>query len=271
MGRYNFTALQVRQKALRTLNVRRDLKKPAWLDVVGEIPPAQALIRIQPQQHDLVRERVRTIPGFKDASSQTRVEIEVVKKRPTKSRKASRVFMPVQMRYEEDELRARFYRDHPWELARPRIVLENDGKDHEKFDWSKMSQIGKKLDGESVVQRQLYLLRTSPDITVSDAYDIARKEFYKLRLQEDIERRVAAEEAEYTGAYFGKSLTEVGMELENQEFDRWLKWSEMETETREQRNAAFSGTAPVVDVEGLDPALEEDALDVPTETVPQPA
>ena len=38
--------------------------------------------------------------------------------------------------------------DHPWELARPRVVLENDGKDFEKNDWSSISQPGRALNGE---------------------------------------------------------------------------------------------------------------------------
>ena len=52
------------------------------------------------------------------------------------------------MYYEEDQLRQQFFGDHPWELARPRIVLEDDGKDYARFDWSKMLQKNKKLDGE---------------------------------------------------------------------------------------------------------------------------
>lgn len=148
MGRYNFTALRVRQKALRTLDAYRPAKKPNWLDVVGDIPPAQALIRTPPIQHELVRERLKTIPATDGEPARVRAELEVATKRPTRSKKASKIFKPIQMRYEEDELRKRFYRDHPWELARPRIVLENDGKDFENYDWSKLQQIGKKLDGE---------------------------------------------------------------------------------------------------------------------------
>lgn len=45
-------------------------------------------------------------------------------------------------------LRRKFYKEHPWELARPRIVVEEDGADYVRQDWSKMEQIGKPLDGE---------------------------------------------------------------------------------------------------------------------------
>jgi len=45
-------------------------------------------------------------------------------------------------------LRKKFYKEHPWELARPRVVVEEDGADYVRQDWSMMEQIGKPLDGE---------------------------------------------------------------------------------------------------------------------------
>ena len=61
------------------------------------------------------------------------------------------MFMPVPIQFEEDQLRKEFFRDHPWELARPRILVENSGKDFEQHDWSRIQQPGKKLDGERYV------------------------------------------------------------------------------------------------------------------------
>jgi small subunit ribosomal protein S23 len=45
-------------------------------------------------------------------------------------------------------IRSRFYREHPWELARPRIVTEDDGADYVREDWSSIEQFAKPLDGE---------------------------------------------------------------------------------------------------------------------------
>ena len=45
-------------------------------------------------------------------------------------------------------LRREFFKDHPWELARPRILLEDDGKDSQKTDWSRIQQKEKALSGE---------------------------------------------------------------------------------------------------------------------------
>ena len=143
MGKINLTALRVRQTALNQFASGKINKLPQWVDVVGEIPPSEALIRNRPIQHQLVRQRVKTLPG----SSQPQVVFEVQEKR-RKSKKPSRLFQPVELRYEEDELRKEFFRDHPWELARPRVLVESTGKDFENYDWSRLRQPGKRLDGE---------------------------------------------------------------------------------------------------------------------------
>jgi small subunit ribosomal protein S23 len=100
----------------------------------------------------------------------------------------------------------------------------------------------------SVVQRQLWLLNNVPDMTKSNAYDIARREFYKLRLKEDIQRRVAAEEAQATGATFGPSYLEIGMELESEQHEKWKTWARLEAQVLDQRVVAMSG-APEIAME----------------------
>ncbi|KAF3491881.1 mitochondrial 37S ribosomal protein RSM25 [Arthroderma uncinatum] len=238
MGKLNFAALRVRQTALLQQKNGKITNEPCWVNVLRDIPPSSVLVRNLPQQHTLTRQRVKTIPG----KSKPQIVVETRPSRRPKSKKPSRMFQPVKMEFEEDLLRREFYRDHPWELARPRVVLETDGKDHRNQDWNKMQQDRKRADGESVVQRQLHLLNTVPDITKEAAYDIARREFYKIRLQEDVERRIAQEEARATGAYFGLDMITVGMELENQEYDRWKTWAETEVIMQQGRSAAFAGT-----------------------------
>ena len=77
-------------------------------------------------------------------------------------------------------------------------------------------------------------------MTKSAAYDIARREFYRLRLQEDIERRVAAEEAEATGANFGPTYLDIGMELENQQHEVWKTWARTEAQIVDQSSSTDS-------------------------------
>ncbi|KKA23904.1 37S ribosomal protein Rsm25 [Rasamsonia emersonii CBS 393.64] len=205
MGKLNLTALRVRQTALRQKANGKISKLPPWVDVVADIPPAQVLVRNRPIQHQLVRQRVKTLPG----SSTPQVVFETDEKPKPKSKKPSRLFQPVEIKYEEDQLRKEFFRDHPWELARPRIVLETTGNDHEKWDWSRIQQPGKRLDGESICV------------------------FMSVN--------VAAEEAEAYGANFGPTMLEVGMELENKEFERWKQWAKTQAQVQDQKAAAFAG------------------------------
>lgn len=146
MGKYNLTALRVRQTALRQAASDKIDVVPRWIDVVGDIPPAQVVVRNQPIQHEYVRQRVRTV------GKKPKVFLEPINpKRTNPNKKPSRVFQPVPIKYEEDQLRKEFFRDHPWELARPRIVLETTGKDFEKHNWQTLRQPGKRLDGERCV------------------------------------------------------------------------------------------------------------------------
>ncbi|KAI4172217.1 MAG: hypothetical protein LQ343_003652 [Gyalolechia ehrenbergii] len=242
MGRYDFRPLRVHRTASQLFASERIKNVPPWHEVIGTVPPAQTLVRSQPLQHQ-------------------------EKPRRTKTRKPSKLFQPQRIVYEEDTLRKEFYGDHPWELARPRVVLENDGRDAERKDWSLVSQPDRPVDGESVVQRQMFLLHGNPEtglmpdpsMTPARAYDQARKEFYETRLQQDIERRVAKEEAMATGAYFGKTTLQIGMELEDKIFEEWKAWASREAVQMEQRQAAmYTGvdneTAALPD--SSDPELE---------------
>ncbi|KAF5973085.1 ribosomal S25 mitochondrial [Fusarium coicis] len=83
-----------------------------------------------------------------------------------------------------------------------------------------------------VVQRQLWLMENEK-LEKRKAYDITRREFYRLRQEEEIEKRVALEEAKHVGAYFGKSRIDVSHHLEDREFENWKIWAGKETERQE--------------------------------------
>ncbi|MCJ1466317.1 mitochondrial ribosomal small subunit component [Pseudocyphellaria aurata] len=214
---YDFRPLRVHQNATRLLAVQRNAHPPPWFEVIGTSPPSEMLVRTQPLQHQR-------------------------RQRRSKTKKPSKMFQPTKLAYKDDELRKTFFTDHPWELARTRIVLENDGKDAEKDNWHQITQPHRKLSGESVVQRQLWLMKKAR-LPSQEAYDQARKEFYALRLQEDVERRVAKEEALATGAYFGKSALEIGMGLEDRQYEKWRSWaSQRITEDKQKQFAMYGGT-----------------------------
>lgn len=75
-----------------------------------------------------------------------------------------------------------------------------------------------------MVQRQLWLMQNE-GMSKRQAYDLARWDFYRLRQAQEIEKRVAVEEARCVGAYFGKTKLDVGMILEDREFERWKVWA----------------------------------------------
>lgn len=93
-------------------------------------------------------------------------------------------------------------------------------------------------------------------MTKGNAYDIARREFYRLRLREEIERRVAVEEAQAYGAEFGPFRVDIGMQLEGVEFERWKKWATEQAEGQRALDAVgtFEG-------ESAEDALAEDSVE----------
>lgn len=253
MGRLDLTAINVRRTVLATSQALKRKSTPKWTSIIGEVPPAQILIRQQPAQHALTKVRTRTRPDGK-----TEQYVQTLAPKKPKSAKGRHLFTPTTLRYEEDSLRRRFFSDHPWELARPRVVVETSGDQHQHADWSTgLVQPGIPLSGESVVQRQLWLLENVPDITLPQAYDMARKEFYTLRRQEETRNRIAAEEARHMGAQFGKSAVQISMGIENEAYNDWERWARKAVSEQTLRAAAFEGST----VSTEEPALKDVAED----------
>jgi len=109
-----------------------------------------------------------------------------------------------------------------------------------------------------VVQRQLWLREDDPALSAEKAYDMARKEFYDLRLQEDIERRIAVEEARACGATFGKTYLELGIEMEEKYLEQWRKDTIAFILRRRQRQSTFKVIefTSASTEEGFIPAIE---------------
>lgn len=114
MGRLNLAAQRVQQHAAQLLKLKSLKAAPPWYQAISETPPSEILVR----------------PPLQRAQPPSR------KPKRTFARKASRTFKPVNLKYGEDALRWEYFNDHPWELARPRVVLENHGRDANKWDWS---------------------------------------------------------------------------------------------------------------------------------------
>ncbi|PHH73863.1 hypothetical protein CDD82_5230 [Ophiocordyceps australis] len=206
--------LQLMSQELKTGACMKGYKilPPPWFNVVNSIPPAETMVRTRAYQH--------------------RQPCKLSKRKPKNIYRPQPIFQP------EDKLRATFFQDHPWELARPRVIVESDGMDHHRRDWSKpLHMSNAPAYGESVVQRQWWLMQNGT-MSRSKAYDTARREFYWVRQRQDIERRIAVEEARWTGAYFGKTPLDVGMMLEDHAFEKWKLWAGKELKARTARLSA---------------------------------
>lgn len=113
----------------------------------------------------------------------------------------------------------------------------------------------------SVVQRQMFLM-DNHGMTREEAYDQARSELYAERMQEDVERRVAREEALHVGAQFGKDKIAIGMELEDKAFESWRKWAAEDVTRREQaRVAGFVDQAKNTE-DAVDDSVGEEELEL---------
>ncbi|PHH59534.1 hypothetical protein CDD81_2896 [Ophiocordyceps australis] len=213
------------------------ISPPAWFNAVSAIPPAETMVRTSAYQH-------------RGAC------------KPSK-RKPKNIYRPQTIRHPEDNLRATFFQDHPWELARPRVIVESNGMDHQRRDWSKpLYKSNAPAYGESVVQRQMWLMQNNA-MSKAQAYDMARQEFYFVRQKQDIERRVAVEEARWTGAYFGTPPIDVGMMLEDHVFEKWKSWAGKQLKSRTARLSAD------IDTFGMGAEEESDQGPVSQDEVPQ--
>ena len=216
---------------------------------MGDIPPAQILTRQQPIKHISPTVQTRNLPDHR-----TKVVIAApIQSERSKSTKSLRMYSPRLIQYDEDALRKQFFSDHPWELARPRVVLETSGDQYIHADWSTgLAQPGIPLSGECVIQRQLWLLQNIPEITIEESYDVARREFYALRRRETTARRIAVEEAQMMGADFGPSDMAKGMAVESKMYDSWEQWAEQMNMENDARNASFSGQQMSVERKALE-------------------
>lgn len=183
------------------------VKKPVWMPVVAANPPLKNIV-YRPVEH--------TEPPTKPANNaiyDTRLGIHLLHK--------PRVWRPKKLHYVEDELRNLFYHQHPWELAQPKNLVENSGDDVGRADWSHLKQVHRPVDGESVVQRTVWLAANTPNTLITEAYDLARTEFYRVRMEEEADQHVSNEESVMYGAVFPKTLFELLFETELQRLARW--------------------------------------------------
>lgn len=227
--------------------------KPSWYNAVAAFPPATDLTK---KPTNL---KVNQQPDpFSELFSKKNGAIKTRASKGDRKQKNNSVSRIPKLTFLEDQLRDVFYHQHPWEFARPKVLVENNGDEQSKCDWSHMLQFYKPLDGESVVQRTLWLLQeaktSGAEKTLFEAYDQARFEFYQLRMAEEMESTVSKEELTMFGAVFGLSNLDWGVKKEQEFIDVWVKVGEERTKIREasrSKASASSGSEEPAEALGL--------------------
>ncbi|KAH3665979.1 hypothetical protein OGAPHI_004168 [Ogataea philodendri] len=235
-------------------------EQPAWYKPVAYHPPQRMENKVvRPEKFDGLRKlRVPTRNG----------DLYKTRLRPADFKYS--LIKPQQLKFFEDKIRNVFYKQHPWELADPKSLIENEHTiDNKNQDWSRMKQLTKKLDGESVVQRTMYIIKNE-NLTLTEAYEKAKFEYYRLKIENETEMNVVREEHEMYGAVYQKSLLEQGFDKETEFIQKWKVRALDETKIVEAKSSnqiselGADEDAPI-DEEAIFSELreEEDFGDVP--------
>ncbi|CCH59422.1 hypothetical protein TBLA_0B05960 [Henningerozyma blattae CBS 6284] len=258
-------AVNVLERTSAYLQAGMIKKPPVWYDVVAATPPSKKFTREPKFINPSTNKRTVEFKPLKDYLNRTTGLYKTRANSIDKKNAVSSLYKIPKLTYIEDKLRKLFYEQHPWELTRPKIVMENHGE--VTYDWSRLLQLGKPLDGESVVQRTLFLLKTKEHRKLIDAYNQARFEFYRLRMAEEIQEQVAQEESEMFGAVFGSTTIEFGIEKEQEMIDSWKVEAIKETEINEAKRSKESVSWKTDSLEGKEDEFNTgDILEAEPET-----
>lgn len=222
------SASQVLQRTSEYLSNQVIVEQPAWYRVLARNPPRHAFTKSIRKDHleQLQKDKPRL---EKNASS------------------GSILLRPRKLQFVEDELRTLFYKQHPWELADGKIMVENESTIATQYDWSRLAQFTKKLDGESVVQRALYLVNNDSK-SLLEAYEQAKYEYYQLKIQQETETAVAREQGEMFGAVYAATHNSRGVAEEDRAIQEWKADAARHTEVlrakRSDNGSASEAEAP---------------------------
>ncbi|QPG75356.1 hypothetical protein FOA43_002709 [Brettanomyces nanus] len=236
-------------------------KQPAWYRVLAYHPPVKNHTKtIRPLVLRKIKEE--EVSTLKKIMSHNKGDL-FYKTRLRPKHMAANFLKPQKLHFIEDDLRDLFYKQHPWELADPKSLIENENSiDLEKLDWSTMRQYTKKLDGESVVQRTIYLMKNEDQLLLN-AFEQSKYEYYRLKIEDETEINVAEEQGEMFGAVYGKSMVEYGFDKEMEVLSKWKEDAVEQTRVMEaKRSNSSSGGLARQENKGLEEDEgEEDATE----------
>lgn len=228
-------------------------EQPAWYRVLAHHPPKHGVnkeIRLDVLKQ-IKDSEVNEINSINDKLSSGYFLTRIKPQKNKNSSSISQIMRPQELKFIEDELRSLFYKQHPWELADPKNLVENEHTiEAGKYNWENIRQFTKKLDGESVVQRSIYLIE-SQDKSILDAYEQSKFEYYQLKIQDEIDSNVAREQGEMFGSVYPQTHNEKGILAEDAIIAKWKVDSEHLTEVLKAK-MSDSGAATVDSAEALE-------------------
>ncbi|KAJ1814050.1 mitochondrial ribosomal small subunit component [Coemansia sp. RSA 2598] len=123
---------------------------PAWLKAMREVPPTDSLVR-DPSYFSTKGKLAFEKDGADVASGGVATIKRTLPKGcvsigHSKRHLRTRSTRPPKIEFPEDKLRRVFYKNHPFELSRPRIVMEPTGLTNQ--DWSQLAGGSRQITGE---------------------------------------------------------------------------------------------------------------------------
>ncbi|KAI9254533.1 mitochondrial ribosomal protein S25 [Phascolomyces articulosus] len=206
---YRVPPTKLEQHATNLLKGDLLKKAPVWLHAVRAIPPGPSIIRSRnpnanvSAQTDVEKE----LFSHHQQHTSTRHKQKHLRTKPPR---------PAPIVYPEDRLRRQFYKDHPFELARPQTLVENK-LGLNRTDFSQLllpGMLPEEITGETVIKYQLHLM-TNEKMPERKAYAKATSEFYELRArQEELERQARSQMDAALQEIENKRWTRQALELE---------------------------------------------------------
>lgn len=247
------SANQVLQRTSEYLSSGLVSSQPAWYKVLAYNTPRHAFNK-KVRMDVLEKNKSEELSTIKDMSEKLENGFYITRVKVQKKGNVNNLLKAQKLQFIEDDLRLLFYKQHPWELADPKNLVENEKNlGNVNFDWSHLRQFGKKLDGESVVQRTLYLME-SENQSLLESYEQAKFEYYRLKIQDETEMNIVREESEMLGAVYPTSVIEEGFEKESQVLEKWKSDAIEQTKILDAKynNNDSSATASADTVESVE-------------------
>jgi small subunit ribosomal protein S23 len=255
------SANQVLQRTSEYLSSGLVQNQPAWYKALAFNPPKHSFLKkVRPEI--LKQTKSEELSTINDINEKNLNGYYITRVKTAKKNQIKNLLNSQNLHFIEDDLRLLFYKQHPWELANPKNLVENEyNLGNKNCDWSNLRQFSKKLDGESVVQRTLYLMEIE-NKSLLDSYEQAKFEYYQLKIEDEAEMNIAREESEMLGAVYPKTVIEEGFEKESEVLAKWSSDAVEQTKILDAKfsNSGSSATSSADTTSQVNKQLTEEEL-----------